>query len=212
MVFLLGIFQSQFYLSDNAFAWLLRFLSVLLSYMGKFSNKLADISKKFPQSIYTHNQATADLSKVSGNFETRVACRSCFTLYLYEDCYTQHGSIKSINACSYKPFHSVRVCGEKLMREVVSSSGRVRFYPHKYFCYSSIASSIQGLILHTNFLELCESTRQLSLSGNYSDVYDSKVWKEFQVVDGLLFLSSPNCYGLLLNVDCSNLSNILYIL
>lgn len=38
-------------------------------------------------------------------------------------------------------------------------------------------------------------------SSGLSDVYDGNIWKEFQSADGHGFLSSPNNYGLLLNID-----------
>ena len=36
---------------------------------------------------------------------------------------------------------------------------------------------------------------------NYRDIYDGKLWKEFTNYKGKPFLSEPNFYGLLLNVD-----------
>ena len=37
--------------------------------------------------------------------------------------------------------------------------------------------------------------------GRYNDVYDGKVWSDFQVVDGQAFLSLPYNFALHLNID-----------
>ena len=55
--------------------------------------------------------------------------------------------------------------------------------------------------MRPGFIEKCESTRKLISSSGLSDVYDGNIWKEFQSVDGHGFLSSPNNYDLLLNID-----------
>ena len=50
------------------------------------------------------------------------------------------------------------------------------------------------------FVEHCESTRNsFSSSNNISDVWS--IWKDFMTYNEKLFLSSQNCYGLLLNID-----------
>ena len=69
------------------------------------------------------------------------------------------------------------------------------------FYFSSLKVSLQNLVLRSGFIEQCESTRQSISSLGLSDIYDGNVWKEFQSVDGHAFLSSPNNYGLLLNID-----------
>ena len=50
-------------------------------------------------------------------------------------------------------------------------------------------------------MQLCESTRHTNLSGGFHDVYDGYIWKEFERFSGTDFLSAPNNYALLLNVD-----------
>ena len=37
--------------------------------------------------------------------------------------------------------------------------------------------------------------------GVYDDVFDGQIWKDFQVYDGVPFLSEPFTYGLMLNID-----------
>lgn len=54
-----------------------------------------------------------------------------------------------------------------------------------------------------NFLEMCEQWRndRNTTSDNYRDVYDGKVWEDFQEYNGQPFLSFPNNLALMLNVD-----------
>lgn len=38
-------------------------------------------------------------------------------------------------------------------------------------------------------------------AGYYKDIYDGKIWLEFQTLDGLPFLAGQNTFGFMLNVD-----------
>ena len=61
------------------------------------------------------------------------------------------------------------------MKEIVTSSGKKRYYPHLIYCFTTLADSLQNLILRSNFMEQCESTRQLVSKVGYSDVYDGQL-------------------------------------
>lgn len=185
---------------DAALGWILQFLSILLKFLGKFSEKVAIIATMLPTSLYKHHQYTSILGG-SDSFEKRVACKSCFSLYRYEECLSKSASLTSIKPCCFKPFNSSRQCGEKLMKEIISSSGHKKYYPHLIFCFASLKVSLQNLVLYSNFVEECESTRQMFSTVGYSDVYDGQLWKEFQTVQSSPFLCAPYCYGLLVNVD-----------
>lgn len=203
IVFLLAYFQTHFFLSDKAIQWLLYFLSVLFKALGKFSDKIAIIANLVPTSLFKYRQHAANISYGTDSFEKRVACKKCFSLYTYDECLLKAGSVITVKSCSFEPFRSPRSrqCGELLMKEVISASGCKKYYPHLIFCYTSLVVGLQNLILCSNFVEQCESTRQQFSTIGYADVYDGQLWKEFQTVDGVLFLSAPYCYGLLINVD-----------
>lgn len=82
VVVLLAVFQTRFCLTDNALAWLLRFLSVLLKALATlFSKNIAYIAEMLPKSIYKYNKVTADISLGSDSFERHVVCQSCCALY-----------------------------------------------------------------------------------------------------------------------------------
>lgn len=159
------------------------------------------IADKLPHSVYKHAQCAASISHGSDAFQKRVVCQSCCSLYNYDECLSKTGSLVSVNFCNFKPFPRARMCGELLMKEVVSASGNKRHYPYQIYCFTSIITGLQNLILRSAFLNEYESTRTKFSSVGYADVYDGEIWKEFQTVDGCPFLSVPNSYGLLMNID-----------
>ena len=203
VIVLLAVFQTQYRLTDNALTWLLKFLSVLFKALATILSKnIAYIAEKLPKSLYKHNKATGDISLGCDSFEKRAVCSSCCALYKYDECLSKHGSTVSVETCNYKPFRNSKRCGELLMKEIVSCSGNARHYPHQVYCFTSLISGLQNLILRSQFLEQCMSTRSKISTVGYADVYDGKIWKEFQTdKDGNAFLSTEYNYGLLMNVD-----------
>ena len=75
-------------------------------------------------------------------------------------------------------------------------------YPHKIFYYKSIITSLQDFVKQPEFLKNCESWRHLpTLPGQYHDIYDGNIWKQFQVYEGRPFLSTALSFGFTANVD-----------
>ena len=148
-----------------------------------------------PRSLYKSNQEMGNVSgPLSDSFTKRSVCRRCHSLYSYSESL-------AIKHCSNKAVPGSRQCGESLLRGIVSASGKKRFYPQQIFCFTTLVSSLQTLVLRPGFIELCESTRGLIDPCGFSSVYDGHIWKDFQSVHGCSFLSSSNNYGLLLNID-----------
>ena len=75
------------------------------------------------------------------------------------------------------------------------------FYPFRLYCYKSLQSSLQNLLLRPGFIEGCEHWKTRNTSGTICDVYEGTVWKDFLLVAGQPFLSAPYSYGLMLNID-----------
>ena len=152
-----------------------------------------------PKSLYKHNISLTD-GMQDPMFERCAVCKACESLCKFEDCVHKVGSrIISVNRCPYKPFK--KRCNEILMKEVISTSGHRRYYPYKMYCYKSLISSLQDLVMRAGFVQQCESTRNKFSTVGLSDVYDGTIWKGFITLDGSPFLSESNNYGLLLNVD-----------
>ena len=52
-----------------------------------------------------------------------------------------------------------------------------------------------------NYDTLCEHWRTNVRSDCYKDVYDGKIWQDFQTYEGSPFLSEPLNLALMLNMD-----------
>ena len=92
-------------------------------------------------------------------------------------------------------------CNTLLLKEVRFGSKRF-CYPYRKFCYKSIAESLAQLLSRTGFIERCELWRERQGTVDIvEDVYDGKVWSDFQIVNGRDFLSRPHSFGLMMNID-----------
>ena len=192
IVALISLFQSKFSVSSAAISWLLKFLYGLLRLLGNFCPRVSAIASCLPRSIYQFKRSK--LHPECEVFDNYCVCNKCNSLYSPSECET-------IKKCSYKQHHNARRCGEALFKEIVSANGSKRQHPHKIYCISRLSSSLQNLILKPGFIEKCESTRNAFSNSRLSDVYDGEIWRHFQVIDQQPFLSAPNNYGLLLNID-----------
>ena len=198
IVTLLSIFQTRFFLTNRALNWLLKFLVVLLQFLGKYSTKISELSARLPHSLHQHNFLLSDIAE-GYTFERRAVCNACDSHYRFEECLRKVGSNMTVNCCVHKLFQ--KKCSEVLMKEIVTSSGHRKFCPHRICCFSSVISSLQTLVLRTGFMQQCESTRNAFSTTGFSDVYDGTIWKDFLEVQNSPFLSECNNYGLLLNID-----------
>lgn len=198
IVAFVSLFQTLHAIPDRAIAWLLKFISVLLGFCSHFSDVLRNAAKRFPKSIFTRNRF---LSKHGAQHVYKyVVCSSCHSLHNYQDCYEKRGSSLLVKKCSQVIFS--KLCATDLLKRIISKSGAVKLYPIKTYCYSSLISNLQQLLLRPGFVDLCESTRNFVSDTNiFSDVYQGNIWKDFMRVNGKEFLSSALCYGLMMNID-----------
>ena len=96
-----------------------------------------------------------------------------------------------------------KVCGTQLAQKIIFSDGTSKFYAIKTYCYRSIIDSLEDLLKRPGLEEDCEKWRTRDVGDDlYADVYDGKVWKDFQKWKNRKdFLNAPHSYGLMLNVD-----------
>ena len=198
VITLLSVFQTQFYLTNRALAWLLTFLLVIFRFLGRYSEKVARLAHQFPSTLHQYQLVLSGIIP-NCSFEKRAVCSRCDAIYRFEECVKKVGTRTTSALCKCKLFR--KHCNQVLMKQIVTRNGTIKFYPLKVYCYVSLISCLQALVMRTGFVEQCESTRtQFSASG-LSDVYDGSIWKEFLTVDEVPFLTEPHNYGLLLNVD-----------
>lgn len=196
--------------SDKAILSLLKFLKGFLKYIAELCkfDALKEFAKSIPETMYMIYKS---LWFEKDDFEKYAACPTCKTLYHLKDCVIRkpNGDIVSLKCThvSY-PRHPHRArrqpCGTALMKSKRSCNGVTYLYPKQMYCFKKLTESIQELIYKSDFLKDCElwRERQRHLPDNIlGDIYEGQIWKDFQVVDGEHFLSAPNNFGLMLNVD-----------
>lgn len=183
---------------------LLKFLRVVFQVLGQFSNVIASLAQSIPSSVYSLEKSIGH----SVHFTKYVVCPKCHHLYKFDECVIHTGDRKRSKTCAFiqfpnHPQHRFRKeCGHLLLKTVnFFHSGRQILYPLKAFPYKSLSSSLQQLLLRPGFAELCQSWKLREAPDMLEDVYDGKIWKEFQVVDGQPFLSGDWGIGLMINVD-----------
>ena len=88
------------------------------------------------------------------------------------------------------------------MKQLRTCSGNIILRPYLVYCYKSLIDSLQMLLLRPKFFVECEKWRKRTCKpGCYSDIYDGKIWHEFQTYNGQPFLSVPYNFAFQLNVD-----------
>ena len=76
----------------------------------------------------------------------------------------------------------------QLLRAAVTKDGEHKFYPLKVYCYKPLIESLQTLLSKLGVLNSCEHWRELKIpKDTLCDLYDSKIWEEFQYVNGSAF-------------------------
>ena len=132
------------------------------------------------------------------SFEHLVVCPECNSVYRLKDCIRRQGVSE---LCRHQEFHKSRKCGASLLKTVELASGKNILYPIKVYCYQSIINSLKQLFIQPRFYELCEQWRSHPTSDMLSDIYDGRLWKDFQHANGHPFLASPGNLAFSLNVD-----------
>ena len=142
-------------------------------------------------------------------FVKYTTCPKCKSLFATEDCRVVLPDKTVVSKkCSHVEFpihpHSSRrkLCETALLKSVRTSAGTLFLYPCNLYCYKKLTDSLSDFLNRPGFFNRCELWRNRHVDdGVYSDVYDGRVWKEFQVYEGVPFLAYPYNFGLILNVD-----------
>ena len=198
------LWASFYGVSAVAVNHLLQYLHHMLSTLAVHSPAVASVVAAFPSSLYLMKKMFAI---GTDKFEKYVICGKCESLYQYSECfqYTLFG--KSPKTCSHVSFpnhpHASRrtQCGHKLVKEIVTKKG-TKYSPVKTYCYLPLVESMTTILKRENMLDQCELWRKRETTGGtFSDIYDGRVWKEFQIYKGQPFLSEPHNLAVMLNCD-----------
>lgn len=188
-------------LSDVACNFILKFLSTLLAIFNKAISPGNLIVAKVPSSIYMMRQMLGGIKE----FTQFVVCHKCHHIYELENCKDRNGLSKRCLFVLY-PNHPQRrmreSCDTLLLKTVELSSGKKILYPYLTYCYLSIETSLQSLLQRPSFVMNCNKwkTREAT-PGVLQDVYDGRLWKEFEVYNDEPFLSKPHNFAFTINLD-----------
>ena len=193
------VFQTLHSLSSRSISWLLMFLSTMLTFFGRHSDKIARLSTAFPSTLYQRNQYLNKLLVIPSVYNY-VVCPTCLFLYKYEHCLEIRGAQTQIKPCPH--------CLQKnkivpLLKEIVTSTGNKKNYPLVVYPSISLISCLQSLLSRPNFYNQCELWRH-SFETNctsISDVYCGKLWKDFLCFEGKNFLGTANSIAFMMNID-----------
>ncbi|SMN01974.1 hypothetical protein SPONN_281 [uncultured Candidatus Thioglobus sp.] len=194
--------QSLHSLPLRAIGWLLKFLVVLLTFLGKYSDKISNIAEAVPSSLFLRNKFICDRMFIPP-IRLRIVCRNCHSLCNYEDCFSHDsGGGQEITTlpCSSCISHRKRV---PLLRTIVTCKGTTKYYPFLSYPYCSLISTLRSMLLRPGFLNLCEEWRECVLfeDSKLRDVYDGRIWREFMTVGGKPFLSTKFNLTFIINID-----------
>ena len=125
-----------------------------------------------------------------------------------KECISGTGIARRSTVCPYKaypnhPHRRMRTqCGTLLIKTIELASGRKIFYPFMTYCYLGLQASLQTLLKCPGFSSSCEEWRSRRVkSGVMDDVYDGKIWNEFQCYNGQPYLSQAWNLALMMNFD-----------
>ena len=138
-----------------------------------------------------------DSMRYKDRFIKYIVCPKCHTLYNFDDCYELVCGRKVTKKCTFVQFPNHRQhfrrtkCGEPLLKEVSLKSGGTKLYPHKVYCYNSIIDNLCQFLQRPGFVDKCELWRSRGIpDGFLADIFDGRIWKEWQNVDGKAFLAA----------------------
>ncbi len=207
LLILLAYFWTFFPVPDNAMDFLLLSLKRFFETLAFTNHWFTAFSIAFPGSLYLFQR---EIGLTGDKFTKYVVCPNCSSVYTFEDCYRRVGNRNASKTCTFVRFPNHRQrrmrkpCGATLLKEVTLSDGTTRLYPHKLFCYKSIVETLTQFVKRPGFTERCELWRNREVRSAHRimcDVFEGRIWKEFQVFNGSSFLASRRNYAFMLNVD-----------
>ena len=194
---LLFLCSSFCVISDNA-------REILLEFLGAVFDSLATvIAASFPKSLHL-------LKKTIWNRSGWIHEVSCVSKvwhfvqlwWLLSHCTLHHRKRVFVEFLNHRQHVRRPECGEPLLREVALKSGQIRLYPFKVYCYQSVIGTLKRFLQRPGFTMKCKLWRERGIpDGFLADVFDGRVWKEWQYVDGEAFLAVPRNYEFMLDVD-----------
>ena len=196
----IALWQYSFGITDTVIDILIKFLKTFLNLISLHINSFSGIAKTFPSSLYTFHKY---LGYDKDAYKTYVVCVKCFNLYSTEDAQTVIRGANYSRKCNNVLFsnhpnkHYRKECGQILMQEVKTCSGKKRLVPLKTYVYKTLRRSISEFIKHDDFERKCSLWRERARHEKvYCDVFDGSAWKGMEWL-----LSNKRHFGFMHNID-----------
>lgn len=207
-MFLVLFWQTLFRVSNAALSSMLCLLKFFMRLLGTalHCRSLVDLAELIPRTL---QGAYKCIGLAVDDFTEYVVCPDCHSIYEFKDCFEKEAGVKVSKKCCHisYPNHPQRSrrkkCGAQLLKKVNTGRG-YKLVPNKVYPYYSLQKSLQRLVGRQGFLSLCEQWRERarSVPASYlGDIYDGRVWTEFNSPSFYNFLAVPFSYLLTLNVD-----------
>ena len=153
---------TYFNIADHGIEIMLQFLHAFFTVLSERIPWMSLFVASLPSSLYL-------LKKFFGlhkdRFQKFVVCPKCNSLYnYYGSAFETVGSRRVSKRCSYVdfPIHRHRAyrkpCNEVLLKEIKLQDGKVKLYPRKVYCYSSIIETLKIFLQRPDFSS-CKSVR-----------------------------------------------------
>ena len=204
MIFLC-IWSTYFSLSDYCMGVLVTAFHAIFRVAGILHPTFSILADRFPSTV---TKMYEYLGLNSNDFVKYVVCPKCEALYKYEECFVFRLGRNQALTCQHVEFPNHRQrwrrapCKGQLLKEVTLKDGKVKLYPLKTYCYKSVRAQLIEFLKRPGFAMKCELWRNRDLeSGLMGDVYDGRIWKEWQYAGGRPYLASPGNYAFMLNID-----------
>ena len=189
-IHLLALLQKKHYIPDTAIEFILKLLTVFFAVLCRLYPVISPVVDTFPGSLHRMRQ----LLKVDeGGFVRYVTCPKCDEVYRYDDAVEVCGTMRTGKPC--------KSCGSQILKVVQNNRGSQLLYPIKTYCYRPLRTSLQLLLDRPDFYSECEKWKKRQQSETFSDVFDGRIWQEFQCYNGKPLLQEPFTYGLMMNID-----------
>ena len=169
---------------------------------------MSALIRKLPKTYYQ----TKKLVALKDDFEKYIYCKRCASIYKFHELIS--GVDKSFAKrqifCKYVAFpnhpHSGkrRPCNYPLFKPYRTSAGQTIFYPKNIFCNKKIKSSLETILMRQGNFEKCQkwhSNINITHCDDLNDFYDGNIWKKFQKVKSLPFLSNSQNFAFMLNIN-----------
>ena len=200
------IWQFKFTIPDVAVLVILLFIFKLFDLLSGSSGDGLSASE-LPKTL----QGVYKLQGINNiAFTQYTVCPKCNAVFDYDAGYTIESGKKIPKRCpmvqypNHPQSSSREPCGAYLMRAAKTRTEKFTVKPHKVYAYQSLKQAISNLLNREGILDYFDECYKIndSLSeGVLCDIYDGRVWKDFQATDKSNLLGSRFNIAFTINTD-----------